>query len=148
MRVLHADGDNVFVSEGPLVVQVRRGTMTHATLDVVERHVVGMTERSRPVAMLVVFEESAVVPGADVRKRQQEIVKRALARQGVHVGLVMLATGIKGTMLRAISRTMSLGVSRVATFSSLETGAAWLAPIVSLEPSAIVEVASRARVTS
>lgn len=148
MRVLHADADNVFVSEGSLVVQVRKGTMTHATLDVVERHVVGMTESNRPVGMLVVFEETAVVPGADVRKRQQEIVKRSLARPGVHVAVAMLATGIKGTMLRAISRTMSLGVSRVATFSSLETGAAWLAPIVSLEPSAIVEVASRARVTS
>jgi len=42
---------------------------------------------------------------------------------------------------------MSLGVSRVATFSSLETGAAWLAPIVSLEASTIVAVATRARAT-
>jgi hypothetical protein len=148
MRVLHTDADNVFVSEGSLLVQVRKGTMTHATLDVVERHVGGMTESNRPVGMLVVFEEGAVVPGPDVRRRQQEMVKRALARPGLHVAVAMLATGIKGTMMRTIGRTMSLGASRVANFSSIENAAAWLAPIVGLKASAIVELATRARTSA
>lgn len=144
MLRLHADADNVFVSEGKLVVQVRRGTMTHETLDVVERHVMGLAEVSA-MAMCVVFEETAVVPGPDVRKRQQGLVQKALARPGVHVGIVILETGVKGTMLRTISRTMSLGASRVATFGTIEASARWLSPVAGMPGSAIVEVVAQAR---
>ncbi|MBX7191830.1 MAG: hypothetical protein K1X94_07220 [Sandaracinaceae bacterium] len=143
MRVLYSDADNVFVSEGSLVVQIRRGTMTHQTLDLVDKHV--LDPRSHPTALMVVFEESAVVPPADVRKRQQALVKQVLAREGVHVAIVILASGIMGTMLRTISRTMSLTVWRTSTFASIEAAARWLTPSAGLAAPTIVDTAERAR---
>lgn len=146
MRVLHADADNVFVSEGRLFVQVRHGTMTHETLDVVERHVAILTAKEI-LGVVVIMEDSAVVPDADVRKRQQTIVRRALIDRGSHVAVVMLATGVRASILRAISRTMSIGFARTSTFSDVESAARWIAPMVGMKAEHVIEVVAQTRST-
>ncbi len=144
MRVLHADDDNVFASEGRVIVQVRRGTMTHATLDVVAKHI-GTPPTNQLLGFIVIIEDSASVPAADVRKRQQILVRRTLIDAGVHVAVVMLATGVRASILRAISRTMAIGFTRTATFSEIEPAARWLGPLASATPAAVVELVARAR---
>lgn len=148
MRVLHADADNVFVSEGRLVVQVRRGTMTHPTLDAVEKHITTGAATKDIAGFLVVIEDSASVPEADVRKRQQVTVRRTLIDGGVYVAVVMLATGVRASILRAISRTMAIGFSRTATFSDIDTAARWLAPHVGVSASNVVDFVAQARATN
>jgi len=147
MRVLHADADNVFVSEGRLVVQVRRGTMTHQTLDMVEKHMAGWT--SKEIAgYLVVMEESAGVPEADVRKRQQITVRKALIDGGSYVAVIMLATGVRASILRAISRTMSIGFPRTSTFSDIEVAARWMAPLAGVSVQHVIDLVAQARATA
>ena len=147
MRVLHADADNVFVSEGRLVVQVRRGTMTHQTLDTVEKHIVGRT--SKEIAgYVVVMEDSAGVPDADVRKRQQTTVRKTLIDGGSYVAVIMLATGVRASILRAISRTMSIGFARTSTFADVEAAARWIAPFVGVSAQHVIDLVAQARATT
>lgn len=145
MRVLYADDSNVFAMEGRAVVQVRRGSMTHEALDAVERQLPSILAGPAATGLLVVMEPSAVVPPADVRSRQQELVKRSLAASGMHVAIVILAEGVMGTLLRTVSRTMSIGHARTRTFGGIDESARWLAAHLGVESDTLVELAAKAR---
>jgi hypothetical protein len=145
MRVLYADESNVFAMDGRAVVQVRRGSMTHEALDAVERQLPTVLAGGAATGLLVVMEPSAVVPPADVRSRQQDLVKRSLASSGMHVAIVILAEGVMGTLLRTVSRTMSIGHARTRTFGGIDESARWLGAHIGVEPGAITELATRAR---
>lgn len=148
VKVLYVDAENVFAQQGRVLVQVRRGAMSHAALDAVEALIPAITAGSEPLGLLVVFEPSAVVPSADVRRRQQEIVRRSIASPHVHAAITILEAGVTGVLLRTVSRTMALGNPRTRTFSTLEDAATWVAEVTGSTRDAVVGLAARARALS
>lgn len=145
MRVFLSDDDNAFVGDGPVVVQVRRRSMTHATLDTIERFIPEVVESATSFGFVALYEPTAEVPSKDIRERQQRLVRSALGRQGTRVGLVFLATGVSGSILRTISRTMSLGLPHMKTFASVEDVARWMGTELRLPPSSLAQLITQAR---
>lgn len=148
MKVLYADAANVLARQGRVLVQLRRGAMTHAALDAVEAQMPSVTAESDPIGLLVVFEPGAVVPPADVRRRQRELVRRSLRLGHVHAAIVILEEGVTGVLLRTVSRTMALGHPRTRTFATLDEAATWIAQLSGSTRDAVLGLAARVRALS
>src|SRR5829696_5927348 len=105
IEVLFDDGANVIVRKGPMFVQVRRGPMTIEAIELLAAIVRSARQTDAPMmGVLLVLEQSAPLPPADVRARQQALVRDLMRDGRVRAAAVIEGTGVEAMAKRSIGR--------------------------------------------
>lgn len=127
--VILLDDDNLVAVYKNVMLQVRVGQMSRATLDYMNSAARLMRARMRGQtgALISVVEESAEVPSGEVRKAQMEAMGRYLGSEDIWLAAIITAGGARGALMRATVRMLGAGRPRLGVFGHANEAAAWLA---------------------
>ena len=110
-----------------IVLQVRRGALTLATLESAASVLRGATVSGRPLGALLVVEAGAPLPGGDVREVQRVLLRDLGAHEHVRVAPVILGDDVTAALQRSAGRLVAVGNPRVQRFETIPSAAGWLA---------------------
>jgi hypothetical protein len=134
LRILLNDGDNTVAMLRNVFIQVRRGTQTLASVQrIAEVAMRCQRELDGPMGALLVLEDSAVVPEADVREVQWALVRRFVEDPRLQVCGAVMGDGVGAMLKRTVTRAMLLGNPRVRVFSTPQEAIQALARTVRID---------------
>jgi hypothetical protein len=142
LHIVLDDPANYFaVLEERVVVQVRRGPLTQAMLDVAERDLSPRMQRvSGPIGALAVINADAGPNAPEVQDRQRAVLGALLARPNALMVTVMLGDSVTAAMSRASGRLLFPGKQNIKHARTVEEGAGLIAAAVpGVTAAAIIE---------
>lgn len=126
-EVVHDDGSSRLLRWRNAVVQLRRGELTRTTLELVREK---LRSLPRPTFVLVILEQDATIPNAELRSLQIDILNEVRERPDVHVAVVIEGNSARADLRRMILRSAAFGkgvpfpsVERAAEVLATEAGA-------------------------
>lgn len=146
---LIVEPDHVLVAAPPLIVQVRRGTMSLDVLDRIERRArearLRFTRSGGRIGFVGVLEESAAVMSEEVRVRQRAVLEGAIAGLDTRIAVLVGGSGLTATLQRTLARGLLIADRRVSVVKAADGAAAWIAPHLGVRPVEVASVVERAR---
>jgi hypothetical protein len=149
LEILICDADNTIARSRQVFYQVRTGTMSHDRLERIEQALrLSRAQHGMVSGALIVLEDSAEVPSADVRAAQRKLVEDMTGDPKMRIAIVIPGTGVRSMLVRTIARTVFGKSKTVRFFATTEEGAAWLAPDDSALSADIAHAGERIRRTA
>jgi hypothetical protein len=146
---LFLDADHAVVFANPVVVQVRRGPMTLASLEKIDRAMRDARARhlapGARTAAIAVLEEGAPVMGDDVRARQRKAVEGQLEGVDARLAVMVVGDGVGAMMQRTVARGVLFANARVKAVKTAAEAAAWVAPHVGAPAAEVAALIDRVR---
>jgi hypothetical protein len=137
------------VFAAPLLVQVRRGAMTLAALNAIERRVreprVRIVAPGARVALVAVLEEGAPVVRDEVREEQRRVIHGMFDGIDGQIAVIVVGDGLVSTLQRTVARGMAFTTRRTRVVKTPEEAAAWVAPHLGVAAAEVRSVVERAR---
>ncbi|MEC7526127.1 MAG: hypothetical protein VYE22_39965 [Myxococcota bacterium] len=123
------DEDTVLARWENVLVQVRRGPMTEATLSQVASIVRSVNARyDGPSGALSIIEPEAPVSSLEMRRRQSQVIGDLMRDGRNHVAVVTPGEGVGASLARSVARLLIRGNKRIAVLATLDEAIGWLAP--------------------
>lgn len=123
--VLDSDS-TVAVWRKNILVQVRRGRLTPATLAPAAEVFARLGAAGQPAGGLMVVEPSAPLPDDQVRKAQRETIESLMAHPLARMAAAVLGEDTTSKLQRSAGRLVALGNPKVQRFHTVPLAAAWL----------------------
>lgn len=146
---IYVDRDHAVIWFAPLLVQVRRGPMTAAALQMIERGLRELRGRGlrsgHRVAAVPYLEETAPVMHDELRAEQRRVVHAMLEGLDVRLSPVIGGHGVTALLQRTLVRGITFADRRVRVATGAEEAAAWVAPHLGVPAAEVVDAILRAR---
>lgn len=148
-EVVLCDATHAIAVAAPLLVQVRRGDMTAAALEEIERRVREVRGRlatpGQRVGLISVLEAGVRTPSDEVRARQRRLIETSIHGLDARIAAVVLGDGITAMLQRTIARGVLFANPRVRIARAPEEAAAWIGPHLEVPEADVAQVVARTR---
>lgn len=129
LDIVNDDPENLLaLLDGRVMVQLRYGRLSTASLDVAAARILPVLEsEARAVGAIAVVNADAGVMPAEVQARQQVVIGNMLSRPNAFMVTVMFGESVQATAMRAVGRVLMLGKrTNIRHAKTVEEAATWL----------------------
>lgn len=129
LEITYEDPGNVMaVLDRRMLVQVRMGPLTHASLDSAADRVLSvLSAQTKSIGALAVVNADAGVMPPDIQAKQKRLLGGMLNRPDASMATVMLGTTVQATAMRATGRVLILGKRNIKHAKDVNEATTWLA---------------------